>query len=102
MSQQRLVNVGKSYINVTKNSKLTNNFIKNKDILELSIMIALIINGGMKMLGIILIIIFVIITFFTFSLILVGCNNKSEYERIMEDKEQMIYIKNYLENKRRK
>lgn len=49
----------------------------------------------------IVMIIFGLVLFFTLCIIIGGNANKSEYEKRMEDEEQMNYIKNYKNKKMR-
>lgn len=49
----------------------------------------------------IVMLIFGLVLFFTLCIIIGGNANKSEYEKRMEDEEQMNYIKNYKNKKMR-
>ena len=49
----------------------------------------------------IIMLIFGLVLFFTLCIIIGGNANKSEYEKRMEDEEQMDYIKNYKNRKLR-
>ncbi len=49
----------------------------------------------------IIMLIFGLVLFFTLCIIIGGNANKSEYEKRMEDEEQMNYIKNYKNKKMR-
>ena len=49
----------------------------------------------------IVMLIFGLVSFFTLCIIIGGNANKSEYEKRMEDEEQMNYIKNYKNKKMR-